>query len=292
MPPICSIAPSAVANVTSDEGMIEDALRIYGMDAGLALHRAAEAAMLGRLPLRGTVLDLGCNDGGFSQLAFTHFRQTEVIGSDYDIAALAQCQGRRVHAGLIASDATRLPFREGAFAAVVCNSVLTHIEELSHSLREIARVLAAGGVLAATVPTPAFHEMFAPVRFLHALGLRTLATRVAAAYDRKWHQRHFHGEAAWRTLLEGVGLSLESWTEYLDRRGSLKWSSLFLVVRLGIGRLTLGALLRRLMPAGAARTRRVHRQLAILLAPSMGPVSAGGSALLIARRRGPTGAGA
>lgn len=275
----------AASETASDRAILEEALSVYRMDPGLALHRAAEAAMLRRLVLRGPVLDLGCHDGGFSWLALrSASRHTDVIGSDRDLAALRQCRARGVHQALLALDATQLPFRDGVFGSVASNSMLTHIDELSHALREIARVLSPGGLLAATVPTPAFHEMFGPVRLLRALGLRSAAECVAAAYDRKWHQRHFMGEADWRALLQGAGLSLESWIEYLDPRGSLQWSNLFMLTRIGIGRVTLGALLRNLFPAGASRSRRVERRLAVWLAPALRSERPGGSALLVARR--------
>ena len=102
-----------------------------------------------------------------------------------------------------------------------------------------------------------------------SLGLRSAAQRVATGYDCNWNQRHFLSEAEWRILLEGAELSLESWTEYLGPRGSLQWSSLFLLTRVGVGRATLGALLRRLFPAGAARSRWLERRLAAWLAPAL-----------------------
>lgn len=275
---------------SGDEGLavLEEALTVYRMDPGLALHRAAEAMLLRRLTLHGPILDLGCHDGGFARLALRPLAaHTDIIGSDRDFERLARCRARGVHRGMVGLDATRLPFRECVFGSVICNSVLTHVDELSAALREIARVLAPGGVLAATVPTPAFHGLFAPVRLLRALGLRGAAQRVAARYDRQWHQQHFLSEAQWRQRLESAGLLLESWMEYLGPRGSLQWSGLFVLARAGIGRATLGALLRRLFPARAARSRRLERRLAAWLAPALRSDSPGGSALLLARRTGP-----
>jgi SAM-dependent methyltransferase len=265
---------------------LEDALGVYRMDPGLALHRAAEAVLLRRVQLRSPVLDLGCHDGGFSWLALRAAAvHTQFVGSDRDLAVLAQCRARRVHGHVVASDAARLPFRDRVFGAVICNSLLTHIDELPTAMREIARVLSPGGVLAATVPTPAFHALFGPERALRAVGLDGAARHLAAAYDRKWHQRHILGEGEWRRTLGAARLELHSWTEYLGPRGSLAWSALFLLARLGPGRLTLAALLRRLFPGGAPRSRWLERRLSVWLAPALRPESFGGSAFLVAHRR-------
>lgn len=268
--------------------ILEKALSVYRMDPGLALHRAAEAALVRRLVLREPILDLGCHEGDFSWLALRLVAaQMDIVGSDHNLKALARCRVRGMHRALVGLDATRLPFRDRVFGSVICNSVLTHIDELSGALREIARVLIPGGVLAATVPTPAFHRLLAPVRLLHAFGLRSAAQRIATGYDRNWHQLHFLSEAQWRVQLEGAELSLESWTEYLGPRGSLQWSSLFLLTRVGVGRVTLGALLRRLFPAGTARSQWLERRLAAWLAPALRRDCAGGSAFLLARKAGP-----
>ncbi len=277
----------SVSDADDARTILAEALSLYRMDPGLALHRAAEAALFRRLVLREPILDLGCHNGDFSWLALRPVAaQAGIIGSDRDLEGLARCRARGVHWGVVGLDATRLPFGAGAFGSVICNSVLTHVDDLYGALREIARVLAPGGVLAATVPTPAFHGLFAPVRLLHAFGLRSTAQRVATGYDRVWNQRHFLSESEWRALLEGADLSLESWTEYLGPRGSLQWSSLFLLTRVGVGRATLGALLRRLFPAGAARSRWLERRLADWLAPALRLDSPGGSALMLARRVG------
>jgi SAM-dependent methyltransferase len=279
---------SSPQNVASGRDVLGEALSLYRMDPGLALHRAAEVELIRALRLPGPILDLGCHDGDFSWLALRlSASRSDIIGCDRDVGALARCRNRGMHRALVGVDAVRLPFQSGAFGSVVCNSVLAHLDALPEALGEIGRVLMPGGVLAATVPTPAFHALFAPVRALRAVGLHRAAAGVSAAYDRRWHQRNFLDESAWREALGGAGLSLEKWTGYLGPRASLQWSSLFLLTRAGVGRFTLGGLLRRLFPVAAARTVRLERGMAAWLAPALGAHPRGGSALLLARRSAP-----
>lgn len=56
-------------------------------------------------------------------------------------------------AGVMRGDATRLPFRDGAFDVIVTSEVLEHIQDDVTALKELSRVLKPGGTFAATVPS-------------------------------------------------------------------------------------------------------------------------------------------
>lgn len=53
---------------------------------------------------------------------------------------------------LIAVDAQNLPFRDGVFDKIVCTEVLEHIPDDKAGIRELARVLKPGGLIAISVP--------------------------------------------------------------------------------------------------------------------------------------------
>jgi SAM-dependent methyltransferase len=121
-------------------------------------HRdAAEArrclALLPRLaPLSGTpaapILDLGCGDG--RHLEYLQAAGHATVGVDLSPHLLAVAQRRRPGSGpLVRGDMRRLPFADGAFAAVL--SLFTAFgyfgppEQNGAPVREIARVLQPGG---------------------------------------------------------------------------------------------------------------------------------------------------
>src|SRR5256886_11821492 len=56
------------------------------------------------------------------------------------------------HARPVAGDGTAMPFSDAVFDRVVAAEVLEHIDDDQAALREIARVLRPGGLLAVTVP--------------------------------------------------------------------------------------------------------------------------------------------
>lgn len=52
----------------------------------------------------------------------------------------------------VLSDLTRLPFRTAAFDFIVCYHVLEHIPDDTAAMRELSRVLTAGGIALVQVP--------------------------------------------------------------------------------------------------------------------------------------------
>jgi SAM-dependent methyltransferase len=77
-------------------------------------------------------------------------------------------------ATVLAARGERLPFADGTFHAVICDNVIDHAEDPAEIVRELARVLAPGGVLYFTVNT--HHPLYAAASALHtawnAAGLR------------------------------------------------------------------------------------------------------------------------
>jgi SAM-dependent methyltransferase len=97
---------------------------------------------------RRAVLDLGCGWGAVTGELCRRARGS-VVALDLAREAVSAVDAtpRRVVA-----DATRLPFRDGAFDLVFAQCVLTWIEEKPRAVAEIARVLAPGGAAALIEP--------------------------------------------------------------------------------------------------------------------------------------------
>jgi SAM-dependent methyltransferase len=117
-----------------------------------------------RLPIQsGTrLLDLGCGAG---RHAFEAARRgARVVALDADSGELAQVAAiAAAMAGAgelaptasistVASDATAMPFPDGAFDIVIAAEVMEHIGTDQDAMDEVSRVLRPGGVVAVTVP--------------------------------------------------------------------------------------------------------------------------------------------
>lgn len=115
------------------------------------------APLLAPLPKDAAVLDLACGSGP-SVLAWAE-RGYRVTGVDFDHALLVAgrtrvARGARPAPGVDTvptpnwncGNATRLPYRDGSFDVVFCNSLLEHVPDWRAVLSETARVLRRGGV--------------------------------------------------------------------------------------------------------------------------------------------------
>lgn len=136
------------------------------------------------------VIDVGCGDG--RHIVEAARRGCFAVGLDYDANELRRTRAR-IGAGrldLVVGDASRLPFRDGAFAAVICTETLEHLPDDAGAIREIARVLRPGGALLGAVPSHFTELLFwrlsygyrhAPGGHLRIYRPRRLAAQLARA---------------------------------------------------------------------------------------------------------------
>lgn len=118
----------------------------------------------------GWVLDVATGTG---DLAFEVLRQrpeVRVVGLDFVPEMLMLAQQKAKEAGgsepaLMAGDALRLPFPDGAFDAVVTGFALRNVTDIPAAFVEMARVTRSGGRVAcleiAQPHTPFFRQLFA-----------------------------------------------------------------------------------------------------------------------------------
>nr|WP_272955981.1 class I SAM-dependent methyltransferase [Actinopolymorpha rutila] len=147
------------------------------------------------------VLDVACGSGavaGELHLEQYHREGIEeplVVGVDRSPREVEIARERH-HAQVLCADATRLPFTDGGFDAVVCSMSLMVVQPLQEALAEIARVLRPGGMLSATVPAAV------PLRAsdLLVLGPLTARLRTPPRFP-GWAELGDLGD-----LLEGAGL--------------------------------------------------------------------------------------
>ena len=109
-----------------------------------ALHWLARArgALLPPAPWPGApLLDVGCGGG----LLAPHVQGYRHVGVDLVTSALTVAADAGVDP--VRADSARLPFADGAFAAVAAGEVLEHVDDLEGTVAEVCRVLAPGGTV-------------------------------------------------------------------------------------------------------------------------------------------------
>ncbi len=164
------------------------------------------------------VLELGCGTGRLLRT----LPGREVIG--VDISARSLSFAREKGCAVVAADAHRLPFPEGAFDAVVAaNGVFTHLD-YEPAFTEISRVLAPGGQVAVhQFAAHTWHIRRVPRPAVAAWHLRSIEEldRPAARCGLTPGERHYYRTFRFPPYL----VPIPSWMH-----GSL-WSHVFAIYR-------------------------------------------------------------
>lgn len=119
--------------------------------------RAGPAAWLAaRVPTGGAVLEVGCGAGQTS--ARVAARASRLVVGDVSLRAVLKARARALEAGgdveAVVLDAEALPFRRGAFDAVLAEHLVDLLDAPADFLGSARRVLEAAGVLLVTTPEP------------------------------------------------------------------------------------------------------------------------------------------
>lgn len=111
------------------------------------------------------ILDLGCGDGTLTAV-FRDYAD-RVVGIELYFEACVEAGRRGLDIVRGNADGPHLPFRDGAFDAVVAGEILEHVLDPDALLDEAARVLRPGGRLVLTTPNLAcwYNRLLLPLGF-------------------------------------------------------------------------------------------------------------------------------
>ncbi len=187
-----------------------------------ALLRAVEAQFYAELPMPRPILDLGCGDGHFAEVAWP---QGIEVGLDPWWGPLQEARARGHHVLLSHADGACMPYADDFFATVVSNSVLEHIPSVEPVIAEVARVLRPGGWFHFCVPGPNFRRFLSVARVLDGLRLTGWAEAYRRLFDRISRHYYYDGPPAWTARLARHGLRVERHWSYFSRRAltALEW---------------------------------------------------------------------
>ncbi|WP_051839952.1 class I SAM-dependent methyltransferase [Streptomyces sp. NRRL F-5126] len=159
---------------------------------------AAAVAAMGLRP-GATVLDAGCGTGrALPALRAAVGPAGRVLGADAtpEMLAAAVGHGRRSSGALLLADAGALPLRPGALDAVFAAGLVPHLPDPASGLRELARVVRPGGMLA----------------LFHPIGRAALAAR----QGRRITDDDLRSRPRLRPLLAEAGWRLDSYVDEED----------------------------------------------------------------------------
>lgn len=177
----------------------------YARFRGLRLRPALDLlAQVDGLPA-GDVVDLGCGDGAVAGPLRARFPGRRVVGVDASPAMLAQARG---YDATVCADIAA--WRAEGLALVFSNAALHWLGDHGALMPRLARMLAAGGVLAVQMP----RQFLAPShRFLRDIAAAMFPDR----FDLAGWQVPVATAAEYHAMLSGLG-EVQAWeTEYVQR---------------------------------------------------------------------------
>ena len=150
------------------------------------------------------VLDVGCGANLDYDLALAR-QGTPAYGIDFTMNFLRLAPKDRSGVFLAQADALRLPFRDGAFDAVISSETIEHIPDESAAIAEIARVLRPHGLLFVTVP-----NLWNADRLIRIARTRDFTIKLMEGHAREYSPRHLrrllrHQFAVERQISVGFG---------------------------------------------------------------------------------------
>lgn len=227
--------------MTVDRGLLRRNLRLAPFQPATALWRTFETRQLlstDSLPRDGRGIDLGCGDGGITELLRDALgARWSLTGIDPDGAELALAAARGLYERLEQAEGASIDAEDASVDFVFSNSVLEHVEALEPTLREVARVLAHGGSFVFTVPSSFFSENLGPPGLLAwlATGTRDPA-EYRRAIDRRLAHLRYPSVEEWRAMLATAGLELVEACLFISPAETRRWA--------GLSNATAGLLLR------------------------------------------------
>jgi 2-polyprenyl-3-methyl-5-hydroxy-6-metoxy-1,4-benzoquinol methylase len=139
--------------------------------------------MINKIKAKGKLLDVGCGEGLFLQLAQKSGWQVSGIElSPYASKFASKALGTKIYCGQLHEEV----FDDNSFDVVTMWHVLEHVEDPKRYLREINRVVKSGGLLVIAVPNVNALVMQSAYRVI-----RRRKSKLFSVNDKEVHLYHF-----------------------------------------------------------------------------------------------------
>jgi SAM-dependent methyltransferase len=190
------------------------------------LLRAVEARFYQDYPLEGPTLDLGCGDGDFAEMTFSH---KLAVGLDPWTGPVHRASKLGIYDLTVQGSGDRMPFEAETFNSAISNSVLEHIPDVEAVLKDVGRVLKPGSLFLFCVPNHNFLNNLSVSNFLDKISLHGLADAYRRFFNRISRHYHCDDPEVWQERLEKAGFRIEKYWHYFSPRALavLEWGHYF-----------------------------------------------------------------
>ena len=198
--------PSAPRPAVAPELTLEDFRRYFSRSpTALAIKECARLSVIRRYACPSPILDVGCGDGLFAQMAFD---DAEVWGIDIDAAEGRWAAASKAYSQIILGDVTRASLPESFFATCVANCSLEHVPRIDLALRNIHDSLRPGGIAYLFVPTADWASHLLSARMLTKFIGPAWGKKIERAIDTQFRHHHLYDADGWRRLVVESGMEV------------------------------------------------------------------------------------
>lgn len=157
-------------------------------------------------PFRKPILDLGCGDGFFAEIAFGKLN----AGIDPDNNATNEAKKRKIYTEIKKYNGKKIPYKSSVFATIVSNSTLEHISNIDEVLAESSRVLKRGGMFYFTTITDSWPE--------YIFGSKILGNGYKRFFTDKSKHYNIFSYGEWKERLKKNSFEVIEFQHYLNNK--------------------------------------------------------------------------
>lgn len=122
-------------------------------EARYVIQLAALRRVMRDQQFEGQCLNAGCGEGLYASFLDGFPQATQIVHMDLAERSIAAEFADGRHRDVVGS-ITELPFAARSFASCLCTEVMEHVSDDDRGFSELGRVIAPGGLLLITTPTP------------------------------------------------------------------------------------------------------------------------------------------
>jgi SAM-dependent methyltransferase len=196
----------------------------------LCIKECARLSVLRKFDCPEPILDVGCGDGLFAQIAFSG---REIWGIDIDASEGRHAHKRATYSQIILGDVTAAQIPNGFFKSCIANCSLEHVPRVGDALSNICRSLRPGAEAFLFVPNKDWASHMLVPRALRALGVTSLAKALQQKIDSIFVHHHLYDQEGWRRLSEKAGFEVVSIEPVLSTATTVAFELLLLPSLLG-----------------------------------------------------------
>lgn len=200
--------------------------------SALALRECLRLRAVRHYELPEPILDVGCGDGVFAELAYPG---KKIWGIDVNPSEIGRAQATAAYSTLVCGSITQASLPPKFFQSAIANCSLEHVPDIDAALANVSAALVPGAPFIIIVPTPDWTRLLAIPQLLERAGFPSLAAAYGKSLDQVFHHHHLYDAQGWTERIERAGMVVRDVSVIASQRSSWMFDLLLYPSLLGLG---------------------------------------------------------